>query len=537
MSQNIGTLVSAAIRPNDSLDPIATAYSNEIKGSLHSYQTLNDVYLIITSRRQWGMLACVYDDDPNNGIYQLKYNYLNSDINNNGNWVKTAIDKNILTEWVDSVISILLVEPTSPTLGDRYLLGVTSSISPIGSQWDSITATNIVEYNSNGSWDITNPVNGMTVRIDSDNNGIYKYDGTFPNGEWKLEKVTNVFYISPISVNGVTYSTTTSPTFNTYTNDLIFLAKFNIPTSGSASLNINGIGYKGIKIATTGGLRDLLVGDIDTTSIYSLSYNGTYFQLTKPFATDAHNIEFYISAGETMLVQDYEQYWVYGDLTVAGTLVNYGKVVIANGSLILEGTGILDNQGDGEVILVDLFNTPIFNNSSTIELSSELTVNGPSFSAAIIDNSITTNLLNAINGPTASYLLSTDGAGSFQWTSPGTSTYKVYSALLSQSGTASPSAIILENTLGINVSWLYTNIGSYTLLADSSLFEQGKVQLIQGSGNTSNLVSLWGYYNSSTEFIIDNYDLGNVGSIYSNVGQSWVDGIMQDQFIEIRVYN
>jgi hypothetical protein len=32
MAQNIGTLISAAIRPNDEFDPIATAYGNEIKG-------------------------------------------------------------------------------------------------------------------------------------------------------------------------------------------------------------------------------------------------------------------------------------------------------------------------------------------------------------------------------------------------------------------------------------------------------------------------------------------------------------------------
>ena len=204
MSQNIGTLVSAAIRPNDSSDPIATAYTNEIKGSLHSYETLNDVYVIITSRRQWGMLASVYNDGVNDGTYQLKYGYYNTDINDNLNWIKTTINKNILTEWVESVISILLIEPVSPTLGDRYLLGTTSSASPIGTQWDFITSTTIVEYNSNGSWDITNPTNGMTVRNDSNNNSIYKYEGTFPSGEWKLEKITNVFYINPSSVNGLT---------------------------------------------------------------------------------------------------------------------------------------------------------------------------------------------------------------------------------------------------------------------------------------------------------------------------------------------
>jgi hypothetical protein len=32
MAINVGTLVSSAIRPNDSLDPIASAFASEIKG-------------------------------------------------------------------------------------------------------------------------------------------------------------------------------------------------------------------------------------------------------------------------------------------------------------------------------------------------------------------------------------------------------------------------------------------------------------------------------------------------------------------------
>ena len=258
---------------------------------------------------------------------------------------------------------------------------------------------------------------------------MYKYHGTFPNGEWKLERITNVFYIEPSSANGITYSTTTDPKFTSYTNDLIFLTKFFTPNVGSASLNINGLGYKQIKIATTAGLRDLILGDIDTTAIYSLSYNGTYFQLTKPFPSDAHNIEFYIAATETMTVGDSEQYWVYGDLTIAGTMINYGKVIVANGAVILEGSGALNNQGDGELILVDLFNTPTFNTTSTIQMSSEMTVNGPSVSAVIVNNSITTNLLDSLNGATAGYVLSNDGSGSFEWISSATENSPIFNSI------------------------------------------------------------------------------------------------------------
>ena len=114
MSQNIGTLVSAAIRPNDSLDQIASAYSNEIKGGSHTYETFDEMIVISLPRRQWGMLVTVYNDSDSdlNGTYQLKYDYTNTDILDNSNWVKTNIDNNSSTEWVDSVISILSVEPT-----------------------------------------------------------------------------------------------------------------------------------------------------------------------------------------------------------------------------------------------------------------------------------------------------------------------------------------------------------------------------------------------------------------------------------------
>ena len=461
MAQNIGTLVSAAIRPNDEFDPIATAYGNEIKGGLHSYETIGEIQTIITSRREWGMLASVYNEGANNGTYKLTYGYFNTDITDNANWVKTSIDTKSTTEWVDSVISILTIEPLlEPNLGDRYLLGTTSSVAPTGALWTGIDATTIVEYNIQGFWDITYPTNGMTVRVDSDNNLMYKYTGTFPDGEWKLERITNVFYIEPSSSNGITYSTTTNPKFTSYTNDLIFLTKFFTPNIGSASLSINGLGYKQIKIATTSGLRDLILTDIDTTSIYSLSYNGTYFQLTKPFPSDAHNIEFYIAATETMTVGDYEQYWVYGDLTIAGNMVNYGKVIVANGSIILQGSGTLNNQGDGEVILVDLFNTPTFNTTSTIQMSSTMTVNGPSVSAVIVDNSITTNLLNTVGGVTASYLLSNDGGGSFKWVAPTVGGSDTNSNLFYNSGgtvsaTNSTSAIYRTGSLNIGSGTVY----------------------------------------------------------------------------------
>ena len=428
MSQNKGTLVSAAIRPNDSLDQIASAYSNEIKGGAHGYETFNEMLDIPLPRRQWGMSVNIYNDGINNATYQLKYGYNNgsTDLMDDLNWVKIGLDTKSTSEWVDSVISILIVEPSwpsapTPNVGDRYLLGTTTGSAPFGLNWDSYSATVIAEYNNIGTWDITNPINGMTVRVDDDNNSMYKYEGVFPTGEWKQEKITKVFYIEPTSVNGVTYSVNTEPVFNTYSRDLIFLTKFNTGNIGSASININGLGYKDIKVTAKNGIRNLIISDILPNTIYTLTYTGTHFQITKPFPADAYNIQYYISPGEIVTIQEYEQYWVYGDLTIEGTIVNYGQLIVANGQVNLINTGNIDNQMAGEVILLDLSNNILFNTTDTIQLTSEITVSGPSVSAIVLNDSLKTYHINSVNNPTASYLLSNNGSGSFEWVSSGLS--------------------------------------------------------------------------------------------------------------------
>jgi hypothetical protein len=85
MAQNIGTLVTAAIRPNDSLDLIASAYANEIMGGLHRATASTDRDAIITARREWGMMCYVINEDK---MYQLSYNNFSTLITDNGNWVE-----------------------------------------------------------------------------------------------------------------------------------------------------------------------------------------------------------------------------------------------------------------------------------------------------------------------------------------------------------------------------------------------------------------------------------------------------------------
>lgn len=61
-----------------------------------------------------------------------------------------------------------------------------------------------------------------------------------------------------------------------------------------------------------------------------------------------------IKSNELLIVQQDYQYWIYGDFTVEGVVNNYGEIVIANGNLIISGSGQVNNYGAGLVKIVNL---------------------------------------------------------------------------------------------------------------------------------------------------------------------------------------
>ena len=145
--KNIGTLVTAAIRPNDSNDKIASAYAVEVKGGLHSYATLLERNNIISERREWGMIVNVYNDTTpsNNTTWVLKYNKVNTTISDNANWEKylgSSGSGSGSAYWIDPVMGILSNQPSGPNNGDRYILGPT----PTGLSWGSKFENDVVQY-------------------------------------------------------------------------------------------------------------------------------------------------------------------------------------------------------------------------------------------------------------------------------------------------------------------------------------------------------------------------------------------------------
>jgi len=355
---NVGTLVGAAIRPINSADLISTAYANEIKGGIHGYATIAERDSIIIQRRQWGMLVTVYDDPnpSNNKTYQLKYNNVDTDLMNLLNWVEyTGVSSTNISEWQNSVKSIVTTVPASPSDGDRYLVG-TSQFSPVnGAPWAGNPGGFISEYNATTTnWTNTYPTNGMTVRVDDQDNSLYKYEGTYSTGTWGKEKLTQVYSID-FTGDGTLYSTTVFPQFPTYDKDTIFLSKFDVVnTTTNVKVNINGVGFLDVKKPSINGLIDLYPGEIQPDNIYSLTYDQTNncFQFFRNYSNDAINIKYYIEPNDYIVVPPFCQYWVYGDLTVDGTIVNYGQVIVANGELIIGTSGQVQNFGDVDLITI-----------------------------------------------------------------------------------------------------------------------------------------------------------------------------------------
>lgn len=105
--------------------------------------------------------------------------------------------------------------------------------------------------------------------------------------------------------------------------------------------------------------------------------------------------------------------------------------------------------------------------------------------------------------------------------------YKVYTALLTQSGTSDPTAIILENSLGGTVTWTRNDAGDYTATLSGG-FPADKTWIISG------LVDDGDPYNQTPLYLRRVDD--NTLSAKTIVAGGGGDGQLVNTSIEIRVY-
>lgn len=420
MAQNTGTLVTAAIRPNDSLDLIASAFASEIKGGLHSVTASSDMNAIFEARREWGMLCHVLNDDK---TYQLTYNYSSSNIMDNSNWKEFSGSGGGGGEWINSVISVLLAEPLSPSDGDRYLVGTDPSDSISGTNWSSQNPGIVAQYSSALlAWNYTTPTNGMSVRVDDEDNSIYRYEGTFPSGTWEKEKESQVRYIDAQLISGASYSATSEPHLGAYDDEIIYIVRFDNQNTGvSASISINGLSHTKIKRTNGQSLSDVITNELTTNYSYIVTYNGTDFELLDPSASGGTGLsnQYNISNTETVTVPLSTQYWIYGDLTIDGTLENYGQVVVANGALNVSGTfnnyGTYSNVYFAEINGLGQNNyVPRWSSPYLLTASSSIYDDGDQVSITSYTFSVANNIVLP-NGASSGYILTSNANGVATW--------------------------------------------------------------------------------------------------------------------------
>lgn len=107
--------------------------------------------------------------------------------------------------------------------------------------------------------------------------------------------------------------------------------------------------------------------------------------------------------------------------------------------------------------------------------------------------------------------------------------YKVYTALVTQSGSADPVVTVLDNTLGATITWARTNEGVYTGTASSAVFTENKT-LLKPLSPSSTLTSNVFTVSTTSTVVLETFLSGDPAD-------SVVNGGVGNNWIEIRVYN
>jgi hypothetical protein len=104
--------------------------------------------------------------------------------------------------------------------------------------------------------------------------------------------------------------------------------------------------------------------------------------------------------------------------------------------------------------------------------------------------------------------------------------YKVYTALLTQSGTDAPVATVLENTIG-NISFSTGNAPGYYNINSNNLFNE----------RTGLLLEPLSSINGNGYSQIENKNNSTLTISTLDIGAGPIDGLLINSMIEIRVYN
>ena len=110
--------------------------------------------------------------------------------------------------------------------------------------------------------------------------------------------------------------------------------------------------------------------------------------------------------------------------------------------------------------------------------------------------------------------------------------YKVYTALLNQTGATEPTAIVLDNTLGGNVIWTRDGVGIYTATLIGAFPDENKFfTLNAATGIYSTNSQILVYWNDINSFQLNTFAGNGVSIPYSPT-----DDLIFNYPLEIKVY-
>lgn len=102
------------------------------------------------------------------------------------------------------------------------------------------------------------------------------------SGIESAHKGTHIYGASAVGTDS--YAITFAPSFSAYNAGMIVNMKADVSNTGSATINVDGLGAKSIKKIISSGKTDVTTGDIIANGIYTFIYDGTDFILTSPTA-------------------------------------------------------------------------------------------------------------------------------------------------------------------------------------------------------------------------------------------------------------
>lgn len=265
---------------------------------------------------------------------------------------------------------------------------------------------------------------------------------------------------------------------------------FEITTNSSKRLVVKGDGNVGI--GTTNPLDKLHISSNADTALrlQSTSVNGK--QYTIGSNTDG-------SLGIFDQTTFANRFWIKADGNVGiGTDTPQAKLVVDSGELLV--------------------NTNTNNGVDKIQVNGSISATSYTGGAA---------LTGTPTAPTATAGTNTTQIATTAFVQASVRPYKVYTALISQSGTSAPTVTVLENTLSGSIVWAFDSTGQFTGTLASAFTTNKTIAFTNNSGHISaDSVDIKTIYDSVNVIRLKTYSGGTIGN-----------SLMSNASIEIRVYN